>query len=202
MRVRVQSRQRLLDLEHERIGKLIASYDTTLQQLAKSEENLASGSGAAGGQALNAQFDQSFLDSLLNLGNKLSSVEIREELYKKRTQAIEKKLDLEKEIEILRGLHNDSRTERDVLRMLQTALQEIVVEVNEVQQQLSEFIVAYRQQTLNSGANLYIADAAPQVRGGVVQLGKKVVLSVAVGLILGLMLGVVAALVRSAMRKA
>lgn len=153
-------------------------------------------------QALNAQFDQSFLDSLLNLGNKLSSVEIREELYKKRTQAIEEKLDLEKEIEILRGLHDDSRTERDVLRMLQTALQEIVVEVNEVQQQLSEFIVAYRQQTLNSGANLYIADAAPQVRGGVVQLGKKVVLSVAVGLILGLMLGVVAALVRSAMRKA
>jgi uncharacterized protein involved in exopolysaccharide biosynthesis len=64
---------------------------------------------------------------------------------------------------------------------------------------LSGFIDAYRDQSLRSGSRLYVADAAPQKRGGALQLGKKAVLTVALGLVLGLMLGLMAALVRAAM---
>lgn len=199
MRVRVQSRKRLLDLENKRLDKLIESYNNTLKQLVQNTNNNQSGQpNVASSQAGNAQFDQSFLDSLLDLGNKLSSVQIREEIYKRRMAAIEDKLNLEKEIEILRGSDTSAYEDINAINMLTEALQSISSEINLVQQQLGEFFTAYRQQTLNSGANLYIADAAPQVRGGAIQLGKKVILTVALGLMLGLFLGVILALIRSA----
>ena len=40
--------------------------------------------------------DQTFLNSLLELGNKLSNVEVREELFNKRIKTVEQLLDLKK----------------------------------------------------------------------------------------------------------
>lgn len=200
MRIRVASRKRLLSLENDRLVKLIQTYDSTLNQLAKIQDADGAGrSGAASSQGSNAQFDQSFLNSLLELGNKLSNVEIREDLYKRRTKAIEAKLDLEKEIEILKGVEGDTYKNIDVVTMLSEALDNIVQEMNAIQSELALFIQAYREQTLSSDSNLYIADAAPEVRGGGLQVGKKAVLTIVLGAVLGLFLGIIVALLRSAM---
>lgn len=200
VRIRLLSRQRLLTLEHERLTKLIASYDSALKQLSQVENSTSTvKQGVASGQSVSSQMDQSFLNSLLELGSKLSNVDVREDLFKKRTKAVEDLLDLEKEIAVLSGVHDNSFNGLDADAVLLQALQDIVPEVNTVQQQITQLVTAYRELTLFSGARLYVADAAPQVRGGGLQIAKKAVLTIALGLILGLMLGVVLALVRAAM---
>lgn len=202
MLIRVQSRKRLLELEHARLVKLADSYTQALNQLLQSDDAKPTSSGQSQNIG-NAQFDQSFFNSLLDLGNKLSNVEIREQLYKKRIETIEKKLNLEKEIDILGGADrgNSDYSAPDIVKMLTETLRGIAQEIGVIQHQLGGFIVAYREQTLSSGSNLYIADAAPQVRGNGIQISKKAGLTLALGLVLGLMLGVMAALIRAAWRK-
>lgn len=200
IRIRLLSRKRLLNLEHDRLTKLIAAYDASLKQLAQADTlDISSRQGVANSQVIGSQMDQSFLNSLLELGNKLSNVEVREALFTKRVQTIEKLLDLEKEIAVLDGSNDALYKNFNATDVLDAALKKIAPELNAVQQQLSEFIDAYRDQSLRSGARLFVADAAPQVRGGGLQVAKKAVLTVALGLVLGLMLGVMVALLRAAM---
>lgn len=200
IRIRLMSRKRLLSLEHDRLTKLIASYDSNLSQLAQVDKLDASAKqGASNSQVIGSQMDQSFLNSLLELGNKLSNVEVREDLFKKRIDAIESILNLEKEIAVLNGSDDAIYKNFDASTVLSDAIRAITPELNLVQKQLSGFIDAYREQSLRSGARLYVADAAPQVRGGGLQIAKKAALTIALGLVLGLMLGVMVALVRAAM---
>lgn len=198
--IRLSARKRLLELEHTRLISLIKSYDSSLTQLSHADRlDIPARQGSeANNQIIGSQMDQSFLGSLLELGSKLSNVEFREELFKKRTIAVEQLLELEKEISILSG-SLESYGDADAIGMLTAGLEHIVPRVNALQKQLGDFIEAYRQQSLQSAARVYSADASPQVIGGARPLVKKVGLTVAVGLVLGLMLGMMVALIRSAM---
>src|SRR5690606_454184 len=80
IQVRLFSRQRLLNLEYSRLTNLIASYDSALAQLSQNTVREVTQGGQAA-QMGGAQFDQSFLDSLLELGNKLGGVEMRQQLF-------------------------------------------------------------------------------------------------------------------------
>lgn len=198
IKVRLYSRQRLMGLEHDRLTKLIASYDKALAQLTQSSvsDQLKSGrSEMMGG----AQFDQSFLNSLLDLGSKLGGVQMRDELFKRRTKAVEDLLSLEKEIAILNGTSDKAFNGLDADAILRASVSGITDNLNTLQNQLNDFVGAYREQTLQSGGRLFVADAAPVVRGGNVQLSTKIGLHLALGIILGGMLGVMVALIRAAM---
>lgn len=198
IQVRLFSRQRLLNLEYSRLTNLIASYDRALAQLNQSSvRELTQGGQAA--QMGGAQFDQSFLDSLLELGNKLGGVEMRQELFERRTKAIGDRLNLEKELAILRGSDNKAYAKLNPDIILRDAMVGISSELNRLQQQLDAFVVAYREQTLKSGGRLYVADAAPQIRGGTVQLGSRIGLHAALAIVLGGMLGMMLALIRASM---
>ncbi len=200
IRIRLMSRKRLLNLEHDRLTKLIASYDASLKQLAQVDKlDVPTKQGATNSQVIGSQMDQTFLNSLLELGNKLSNVEVREELFNKRIKTVEQLLDLEKEMAVLSGSDDAIYKNFDASEVLASALKILAPELNTVQKQLSGFIDAYRDQSLRSGSRLYLADAAPQVRGGGLQIAKKLTLTVALGLVLGLMLGVMIALMRTAM---
>lgn len=196
--IRLSSRLRILTLEHERLTKLIAFYDSTLRQLARGDLSEASITPSNNAQISGAQFDQSFLVSLLDLGTKLGNVEIREDTYLRRTKAMEDLLKLEKEISFLKDAKIKSSDIGAVETVLKSALDDIETDLNSLQQQVNAFVAAYRSQSLHSNGRLYIADAAPQVRGAGLQIAKKATLTVALGLILGLMLGVMVALIRSA----
>lgn len=198
IKVRLFSRQRLMGLEHERLTKLIDSYDGALVQLTQSSVNdqLKSGrSEMMGG----AQFDQSFLNSLLDLGSKLGGVQMRDELFKRRTKAVEDLLALEKEMAILSGTSDKAFNGLDADAILRASVAGITDSLNTLQGRLNDLIGAYREQTLQSGGRLFIADAAPVVRGGNVQLSTKIGLHLILGIILGGMLGVMVALIRAAM---
>lgn len=185
-------------LEHERLTKLVASYDSALNQLSSTSTqdlNKTAGSNESSG----AQFDQSFLDSLLALGNKLGGVEMRQDLFKRRTAATEELLELEKEIAILAGSDDKTYGNLDSQAILRGSLAGVETSLNTIQQQLDRFIAIYRQQTLQSGGHLFVADAAPVVRGGGVQVGRKIGTHLTLGIILGGMLGVMLALMRAAM---
>jgi hypothetical protein len=198
IKVRLFSRQRLLGLEHERLTKLIDSYDKALAQLTQSSvsDQLKSGrSEMMGG----AQFDQSFLNSLLDLGSKLGGVQIRDELFKRRTKAVEDLLSLEKEMAILNGTPDNVFDDLDADAILRASVSGITENLNTLQKQLNNFIAAYREQILQSGGRLFVADAAPAIRDGNVQLSTKIGLHLALGIILGGMLGMMAALIRAAM---
>lgn len=199
MQVRVSARKRLLELEGQRLSKMILSYDETLKQLSKQNQtSVGNQTGATSNQMATAQFDQSLLNSLLDLGNRLSSVQMREDVYRLKNRAIEARLELEKELEILTVKDTEDYSELNVIEMLGSSLKKSVSDLNSVQAQLVEFIHAYRDQALSSGASLYMADAAPQVRGGYLQLSNKFGLTLSLGLVLGLMLGVFMALIRAA----
>ena len=106
IQMRLFSRQNLLNLEHERLTKLIASYDLALEQLDSNNQQSMGASAQRGqskqaGQGNSAQFDQSFLDSLLKLGTRLGAVDTRKQLFDRRISAVEELLSLEKEIAIL-----------------------------------------------------------------------------------------------------
>lgn len=198
IRVRLLARQRLLNLEYERLEKLIYSYDAALSELvATSGEQVQH--NTSGNQMMGSQFDQSFLDSMLELGNRLGGVEMRHDLFTRRTQAIEEALQLEKEIAILKGsLDGADYSGLDPHAILQGALEDIAHGLNHSQQQLSAFIAAYRNQALQSGGRLFIADANPIVRGGKLQVAKKASLHIALAVVLGGMLGIMLALIRGA----
>lgn len=198
IQVRLFSRQRLLNLEYSRLTNLIESYDRALTQLNQNTVREVTQGGQAA-QMGGAQFDQSFLDSLLELGNKLGGVEMRQQLFERRTKAIEDRLSLEKELAILRGSDDKVYAKLDPASILRNAMADISSELNRQQQQLDAFVVSYRDQTLRSGGRLYVADAAPQVRGGTVQLGSRIGLHAALAIVLGGMLGMMLALIRASM---
>ncbi|MFT7411103.1 MAG: LPS O-antigen subunit length determinant protein (WzzB/FepE family) [Oleispira sp.] len=85
--------------------------------------------------------------------------------------------------------------------MLKKALVKIEKDLNEIQQNIGHFVDAIRELTVESHTQVYIANSAPQVRGGVMQLAPRFALFVVLGSLLGLFLGVFVALMRSALLK-
>jgi len=124
---------------------------------------------------------------------------MRQELFERRTKAVEDRLNLEKELAILNGSNGNTYKTLNPEVILREAMQGITTELNRLQQQLDAFVVAYRVQTLQSGGRLFVADSAPVVRGGSVQLGTRIGLHAALGIVLGGMLGMMLALLRAAM---
>lgn len=202
IQVRLFARQRLLDLEHARLTKLISSYDLALEQLGSdNKQQQYSGRSGDSGQGNSGQFDQSFLDSLLQLGTKLGAVDTRKQLFERRIKAVEELLSLEKEISILLGTSSDKVMKVNPDVILKGALITIEKDLNEIQQNIGQFVDAIRELTLESHTQVYIANSAPQVRGGYMQLAPRFALFVVLGGILGLFLGIFVALVRSALLK-
>ena len=202
IQVRLFARQRLLDLEHARLTKLISSYDLALVQLGSdNQQQQYSGNSNKNSQGNSGQFDQSFLDSLLQLGTKLGAVDTRKQLFERRITAVEELLFLEKEISILLGTSSENamRINPDVI--LKGALVTIEKDLNEIQQNIGQFVDAIRELTLSSHTQVYSANSAPQVRGGFMQLAPRFALFVVFGSILGLFLGIFVALIRSALIK-
>jgi len=199
IRVRLYARQRLLNLEHERLAKMIASYDAALGQLSRLTVAGSAKQSQANNMGGDIQLDQSLLSSMLELGSKLGDVEMRQELFRKRTDATEQMLSLEKELAILGGSKGKSYADLNAGQILQGALPGIREGLNRLQKQLNAFFDAYRQQSLQNSGRLFVADAAPLVRGGNVQFAGRIGLHLALGFILGLMLGVLIALIRAAM---
>ena len=202
IQVRLFARQRLLDLEHARLTKLISSYDLALEQLGSdNKQQQYSGRSGDSGQGNSGQFDQSFLDSLLQLGTKLGAVDTRKQLFERRIKAVEELLSLEKEISILLGTSSDKVMKVNPDVILKGALITIEKDLNEIQQNIGQFVDAIRELTLESHTQVYIANSAPQVRGGYMQLAPRFALFVVLGGILGLFLGIFVALIRSALLK-
>ena len=201
IQVRLFARQRLLNLEHARLIKLISSYDLASQQLGSDSQQPYSGRADKNGQSNSAQFDQSFLDSLLQLGTKLGAVDTRKQLFERRIKAVEELLLLEKEIAILLGTSSDSVMKINPDVILKKALVTIEKDLNEIQQNIGQFVDAIRELTLESHTQVYIANSAPQIRGGYMQLAPRFALFVVLGGVLGLFLGIFVALIRSALLK-
>ena len=202
IQVRLFARQRLLDLEHARLTKLINSYDLALEQLGSdNKQQQYSGRSDQGNQGTPGQFDQSFLDSLLQLGTKLGSVDTRKQLFDRRITAVEELLSLEKEIAILLGTSSDKTMKISPEVILKGALVNIEKDLNEIQQNVGQFVEAIRELTIESHAQVYVASSAPQVRGGYMQLAPRFALFVVLGGVLGLFLGIFVALIRSALIK-
>jgi hypothetical protein len=201
IQVRLFARQRLLDLEHARLTKLINSYDLALAQLGSDNSQQGSNRSDQSLQGNAAQFDQSFLDSLLQLGTKLGAVDTRKQLFDRRITAVEELLSLEKEISILLGTSSDSVMKISPEVILKAALVNIEKDLNEIQQNVGQFVEAIRELTIESHAQVYIANSAPQVRGGFMQLASRFALFVVLGGVLGLFLGIFVALIRSALIK-
>lgn len=206
IQVRLFARQRLLDLEHVRLVKLIGSYDLAVEQLGSNIKQqqypgASEGSSQGSNQGSSAQFDKSFLDSLIQLGTKLSAVDTRKLLFDRRMEAVDQLLSLEKEISILKGASEDKVISINPVDILQGALVKIKDDLNEVQINVGQFVDAIREITLNSNSQVYIANSAPQVRGGLMQVAPRFAMFVVLSAILGLFLGVFVALIRSALLK-
>jgi hypothetical protein len=202
IQVRLFARQRLLNLEHARLTKLISAYDLALEHLrSDNKPQQYSARSADSNQGSSAQFDQSFLDSLLQLGTKLGAVDTRKQLFERRINTVEKLLSLEKEMSILLGASSDKVMKINPEVILKGALVSIEKDLNEIQQNIGHFVDAIRELTLESHTQVYIANSAPEVRGGIMQLAPRLVLFVVLGSILGLFLGVFVALMRSALLK-
>ena len=198
IQVRLFARQRLLKLEQERLTKLIASYDSALSQLA-SIKGADGGAGRVNSGQGNLQLEQSVFDSLLQMGTKLGAVENRNKLFDRRTKAVEDLLALEKEMAILMGVAGSAYGDLNPTEILKSALPSIEQRLNSIQQDVDAFFNAYRDISLQSGAQLYSAQAAPQVRGGFAVSVKKMMKYAVLAAVLGLMLGIMVALIRAAM---
>jgi uncharacterized protein involved in exopolysaccharide biosynthesis len=85
--------------------------------------------------------------------------------------------------------------------ILKGALVNIEKDLNEIQQNVGQFVEAIRELTIESHAQVYVASSAPQVRGGYMQLAPRFALFVVLGGVLGLFLGIFVALIRSALIK-
>lgn len=195
--VRLESRKRLLDLEHQKLTKIIEAYNSDLSQLKNTNINSDQPTNF-NQQAASTQLDTDTLNSLLAIGSKLSGADLQEEIFKQRSKARNQLIALEKEIALL-NTETSNLNKADVINLLDAALEQLVPHINQLQQEIAGFITSYRETSLASGGRLYVADTAPQVRGGSLQLGKKVGLTIALGLVLGLMLGLFFALIRSAL---
>ena len=147
----------------------------------------------------NLQLEQSVFDSLLQMGTKLGAVENRNKLFDRRTKAVEDLLALEKEMAILMGVAGSAYGDLNPTEILKSALPSIEQRLNSIQQDVDAFFNAYRDISLQSGAQLYSAQAAPQVRGGFAVSVKKMMKYAVLAAVLGLMLGIMVALIRAAM---
>lgn len=194
--IRLYARQRLLNLERERLLKLITAYDESLVLINKGSSRDVSSSNM--GQASGAQIDQSFLNSMLDIGNKLGSVELRQDLFSRRNAAMEELLNLEKEIAILDSANSGEFVANNSRSVLEVALDDIEIRLNNLREKIGAFIDSYRIQTLQNNNRLYHVDSEPLVRGGYATVISKIGMYVVLGLMLGGMIGILIALIRSA----
>lgn len=199
IQVRLFARQRLLDLEHDRLSKLITSYDAALEQLGTDNSQFNSNKANSKSQGGVSQFDQSFLDSILKLGTRLGGVDTRKDLFERRITAVEELLNLEKEIAILLGTSSNKKLKINPELILKDALTKIEMDLNQIQQHIDQFIDTIRDLTIQSHTPVYVASSAPQVRGGIMKLAPRFALFIVLGGILGLFLGIFVALTRSAL---
>jgi hypothetical protein len=201
IQIRLLARQRLLKLESERLNKLIASYDQAIEELATSFNQSDTRRNVDPGQG-NLQLDQSVINSLLQMGNQLGAVESRNELFKLRTQTVEKLYSLEKEMAILAGVNDNIYGDLDPANILNESLPYIESQLNVFRAQLDSFILAYREIILNGGSQVFSAQSAPLPRGGYIMSLRKLMMHTVIALVLGLMLGLFVALVRLAVTSA
>jgi len=194
-KVKFESRLRLLEIERDRLKKLIASYDQILVDLIGSAE--ANFAGKEGIQSDVATYDQSFLNSMLDLGSKLDAVDVRKTTLNSRARSIKDLITLEKEIAILKGGKRNSHVDAEAV--LKQSLPDIQNEVNAILKSLKAFGDAVSRQSLESEANVYVANSKPAVKGGYLKIMPRAAVFTVISLMLGLMLGVVVALIRQAM---
>ena len=198
--VRLMSRKRLLELEQQRLTKLIASYDQALEQMSVSYAQADVQRPYDAGQG-NLQLDQSVINSLLQMGSELGGVDNRNKLFELRTQTEQQLYQLEKEMAILTGVTDDSApASLDAIKILQQALPGIEQRLSALQQDLTAFVVAYRERTIQSGTDVYSAQSAPMVSGAYHSSLKRALTYSVLAAVLGMMLGVFIALIRLAIR--
>ncbi len=199
IQVRLLSSKRLQKLEHERLSKMVNSYDLALEKLSVSFSNTNSQYQTDAGQG-NIQLDQSVINSLLQMGNQLGAVENRKEIFDRRTETAERLFELEKEMAILAGDTSQTYEGLNPVDILQGALPAIEEQLNELQQLVDAFIVAFREISLDSSSKVYSAQSAPMVTGGIIVSMKKLALHAAMAAVMGLMLGLFVSLIRIAMK--
>lgn len=188
--VRFVSKKRLLGLEHERLEKLILSYDLILGMInTGAARDMA---GANIGHIGGAQVDGSFLSSVLEIGGKLSGNEQRNKIHELREQAVIALLAIEKEISILEVADS---LDLQVKEVLQTELDGIASALNILQSKITLLIDANRLQVLQNNNRLYLSDEGVVVDSGMAQLIYKIAIYTLIGLVIGFMAGLVVAIV-------
>lgn len=195
--IKLLARKRLLKLELWHVEQLISSYDLTLVKI--NQDVVRDAAGTNIGQANGAQIDQSFLSSMLDIGSKLSSHNLRKDIHDRRSQAMLKSLALEKEISILEGT---TMANTDAAAVLMAELSDIEKSLNQIQAKITLLVDGYRSKVLKNGSRLYIPHPEMTVFGGASGLFASVAKYVFLGLILGGMVGIVFALLMPAKKNA
>lgn len=195
IKIRLDSRERLLKLEHKHLTQQLAVHNEVLKDLTdqRLDKNALGKTSMRSDEAL---MDESLLNSMIDLGSKLSNVELREMLISEILKINDEILDLEKEIDILLGA-NENQGDNKPIKILTEAIDEVAVELNSYTEQLNSFLKDYSTLVMQNTGRLYISETGTSVSGGGLQISKKIVLHTALALVLGGMLGLFVALIRS-----
>lgn len=196
IKIRLDSRERLLKLEHKRLTQQLAVHNKVLDDLS-SQKLDRNALGNTSMRTSETAMDESLLNSMIDLGSKLSNVELREMLITEILKLNDQLLNLEKEIEILLGA-NEKNGNRKPVQILTEAINKVAEDLNIYTKQLNSFLMDYSMQVMQNTGRLYISETGISVSGGGLQISKKIALHTALALVLGGMLGLLIALLRSA----
>jgi len=196
IKIRLDSRERLLKSEHRRLTQQLVVHNKILDDLTKQTLNKDT-IGKTSMRMSEASMDESFLNSMIDLGSTLSNVELRKMLITEILRINDELLNIEKEISILLGT-NGTDSDAQPYEILDDAINLITQDLNLYTQQLNDFLKAYSIQIMQNTGRLYISDTGTSVSGGGIQLSKQIALHSALALVFGGMVGIFVALLRSA----
>lgn len=199
----------MLGLKKSELEKKIASYNELINSLnstGKDDPSQVSGAREVSSLSLQPQFEKGVLNELLDLGSKVSTIDLKKDLIERRLEASEELFAVEKEIAIVMGAGEKSdlaplANRQKVINLLPNLLKRNADKVNEIQAMFVRMIDEYSNMKLQKGIALYSPLGSPRVidRFGIPL--KKTMIMLFIGVFLGLVVGLMVALIRTLFQK-
>lgn len=197
------AQSRMLELRKNELEKKIKSYNELILSLnTNNQENPSKVNGMARTATPSPQLEQGVLNELLDLGSKVSTIDLKKELIEQQLKASEELFSIEKETAIILGSGEVDDTtplpnRQKVIAILPRLLQRSVDKVNEIQDIFAQMIKQYSDMSLQKGITLYSPLGNPKLSNPFDIAMDKVILMTLIGAFLGLILGFIVALIRT-----
>ena len=200
----VGARLKQLKSRESELTRIIAVYEESIDQFDKlvNSATVADSSVARGTTIYSPQYNENFVNTMLDLGSKLADPEFRKQLIQKKIEIATDLEDVRTEIALFdtsssgTGTINNELLQNELLQDVTSELNNIKLQLERILSESAKLIQAYNENANNNSAELYQSLGDVEKIEGYKLINSSIIKILAAAFVLGLFLGVIVVFVR------